>query len=105
MKEFIIFGGDSFTWGEGLELYINSERWISERKIKNHWNIYNLNKPKNLFYLENQMVYFGLVEEKLGYKSIVKKTNGGVFDDGTLWISKHIKQTQGIFTTYHNTTN
>ena len=83
MKEFIIFGGDSFTWGEGLELYINSERWISERKIKNHWNDLQPKQTKEsiLFRESNSL---RLVEEKLGYKSIVKKTNGGGFDDGRL---------------------
>ena len=45
--------------------------------------IYTSNKQKNLFYLENQ-IGCKLVEEKLGYKSIVKKTNGGGFDDENL---------------------
>lgn len=91
MKEFIIFGGDSFTWGEGLELYINSETWINERKLKNHWEDLHPKQTKESILFRESNRYAGLVEKKLGYKSIVKKTNGGGFDDGALWISKHIK--------------
>ena len=36
-KNNIIFGGDSFTWGEGLELYLNDSFWINERNNLNTW--------------------------------------------------------------------
>lgn len=33
----IAFLGDSFTWGEGLELYINNPKWESQRKKQSTW--------------------------------------------------------------------
>ena len=30
----IAFLGDSFTWGEGLELYLDSPFWINQRNKK-----------------------------------------------------------------------
>ena len=37
-NDVIIFGGDSFTWGEGLELYLNTPKWINERTTLNRWS-------------------------------------------------------------------
>ena len=36
IESFLIFG-DSFTWGEGLELYLNTPKWISQRNKKSEW--------------------------------------------------------------------
>jgi hypothetical protein len=33
----IIYSGDSFVWGEGLELYIDTPYWKSQREIYNEW--------------------------------------------------------------------
>ena len=33
----MLFLGDSFTWGEGLELYMNKEPFISMRNQKNRY--------------------------------------------------------------------
>ena len=37
-NDVIIFTGDSFTWGEGLELYTDTPKWINERTKLNVWS-------------------------------------------------------------------
>jgi hypothetical protein len=39
MKDLYVFGGDSFTWGDGLELYLNTPFWIEQRKKKSTWDV------------------------------------------------------------------
>ena len=91
MKESIIFGGDSFTWGEGLELYLNTDKWINERSRKNHHNDLIKIQDEESIKFRNSNRFAGLIEQKLGVQSFVKKNNGGGFDDGVLWINKHFK--------------
>jgi hypothetical protein len=92
----IIFSGDSFIWGEGLELYIDTPYWISQREIYNEWIgekegeglITKQNSETERFREENR--FAGLVEKKLGLKSIVKKDNGGDWQSSRLIIEENL---------------
>lgn len=78
----IIFAGDSFVWGEGLELYIDTSYWISEREKNNQWvnhedgglSTKQTDESKK-FREENR--FAGIVEKTLNIKSIVDTKNGG----------------------------
>lgn len=78
----IIFAGDSFVWGEGLELYIDTPYWINERKKDNQWDneentglsTKQTNETKK-FRKENRFV--GIIEKQIGVKGIVSDKNGG----------------------------
>jgi len=81
----IIYAGDSFVWGEGLELYIDSPYWISERELHNEWigidgglGLIDKQTPEtHEFRTKNR--YAGIIEREYGYKQIVDSTNGGDF--------------------------
>jgi len=75
----IIFSGDSFTWGEGLELYIEKEPWISQRK-KVSWDdqLRPLrDEESNQFRLDNH--FPGLVSKYFNVESKCRENNGGDF--------------------------
>lgn len=77
MKKTILFLGDSFTWGEGLELYCDTPRWKTERLIKNEWSqLYHKQDSNAVKFRENNR-YSALVGNTLNYNIIVDKDNGG----------------------------
>lgn len=71
----ILFLGDSFTWGEGLELYHDS--FSHMRSSQCHWN--ELSKVQNfdsIKFRQNNR-FAGLVAKEFGKVSITNKFNGG----------------------------
>lgn len=75
----IIFLGCSFTWGEGLELFIEEEKWIKQRELYTEYqHLYPLEDEKSKQYREKNR-YVGIVERELGIKPIVDDKNGGCF--------------------------
>ena len=34
---YIVFLGDSYTFGEGLELFIENDKWIKQRELRSEW--------------------------------------------------------------------
>jgi hypothetical protein len=92
----IIYSGDSFVWGEGLELYIDTPYWKSQREIYNEWIgdskseglLYKQTPETNKFREENR--FSGLIEKKLGFKSIVNEDNGGDWHSSRLIIEENL---------------
>lgn len=80
MKDSILFSGDSYTWGEGLQLYIENDFWISQRNENNEWG--NLQKkltPESEKFREENR-FAGIVSNHFKCKSIVRDKNGGQFE-------------------------
>jgi hypothetical protein len=89
-KPLYIFGGDSFTWGEGLELYIESDYWIGQRKLRNHWNELSNKQTDESKSFREQNRYPGLVASYFGGEPMVWPENGGGIDFGPVMINKNI---------------
>lgn len=75
----ISFLGDSFTWGEGLELYCNSAKWISERSVDNsNWaSDLKLKQDEDGTEFRNKNRYPALVGNELNCNFFVDHENGG----------------------------
>jgi hypothetical protein len=75
----IIFAGDSFTWGEGLELYQDKDKWIEARKKEAyHFDIDVItDKPSIQFREDNR--FAGLVSKHYNTFQLVAPNNGGCY--------------------------
>ena len=77
----IIFGGCSYTFGEGLELYTKTDRWIEQRNHVTHdKELYHdgvVDNEGTNFRLENN--FGGLVGKYYNIKPIIHHKNGGCF--------------------------
>lgn len=73
----ILFLGDSFTWGEGLELYADTDKWNTERNNINNWQILvNKQDDAGIQFRETNR-FPSLVGKELNCETIVDKKNGG----------------------------
>lgn len=89
----IIYGGDSFTWGEGLDLYMDTPFWINERNNHNEWNqlFDKLTDESNSFRNANR--FPGIIESTLGLKQIVDPDNGGDYQSSTDIVNYNLSDT------------
>ena len=73
----IIFAGDSFTWGEGLELYHESDTARKERLRKNNWVLLRnrVTPEMTQFRLDNR--FATRVSNELGLDLRIRPKNGG----------------------------
>lgn len=92
----IIFSGDSFVWGEGLELYIDTPYWISQREIYNEWigmedgeGLIDKQTPEVTKFREDNR-FATLVGNKLGLNPIVRKDNGGDWHSSRLVVEQNL---------------
>jgi hypothetical protein len=77
MNNTILFLGDSFTWGEGLELYADTDKWIAERNNTNGWlDLVHKQDDVGIQFRETNR-FPGLVGKELNCETIVDKKNGG----------------------------
>ena len=75
----IVFAGCSFTYGEGLDLYCNTEKWIEQRNYTTHdaeLRVIGDSDGTN-FRLNNN--FGGLIGNHFGMKSMMHHHNGGCF--------------------------
>jgi len=91
-KNSILFSGDSYTWGEGLQLYIENDFWISERNQHNEWSSLQkkLTIESEIFREQNR--FAGLVSNYFDCKQIVRPLNGGQFEYPINFVEKIIKE-------------
>ena len=69
--------GDSFTWGEGLELYINDTKWINQRNKKSEWHdLRPLMDDESIRFRESNR-YPNLVANHFNKELITDPNNGG----------------------------
>jgi len=73
------FLGDSFTWGEGLELYQTTPKWIERRNLSSRWQEYNhILEPEDSVFREKNR-WAGIVSEYFNSHTIIDHRNGGSF--------------------------
>lgn len=91
-KQVIIFGGDSFTWGEGLELYIPTPKWESEREFSNGWmDLVNKQDSETIQFRE-QNRFAGIVSEHFNTIPKIHWTNGGQFETPIYLVRETLKK-------------
>ena len=88
----IIYGGDSFTWGEGLELYIDNPFWQNERHNQNLWMELVNKQTKETRDFRRKNRFAGIIESKTGYKQIVDPRNGGNWETGCKLITYNLRK-------------
>ena len=73
----IIFAGDSYTWGEGLELFQDTDKWVNLRnKEMHHFDLQeSSDMPSVKFREENR--FPGIVANHYDTTAMVEKNNGG----------------------------
>jgi hypothetical protein len=87
----IAFLGDSFTWGEGLELYINKPKWISQRKKQSVWmDLIPLQDDDTIEFREANR-FPSLVSSYFKSEAIIDHRNGGSFRSLMQFIDKILK--------------
>lgn len=84
MKDEIVFAGDSFTWGEGLELFIDNEKWTKQREFHSEWPELEPLQDKESIEFREQHRYPSIVGDELNINPLVFPGNGGDF-------SQHLK--------------
>jgi hypothetical protein len=89
----IIYGGDSFIWGEGLELYIDTPFWINERNNHNEWEQLFTKQTNESHSFRNKNRFPGIIESITGYKQIVDPMNGGDYQSSTDIVNYNLRDT------------
>lgn len=91
-KKSIVFLGDSFTWGEGLELYADTPKWISERTLDNStWaNSLKDKQDKEGTEFRNKNRFPALACKELDYDFFVDYENGGTVGRNLLILEENL---------------
>jgi len=75
----IAFFGDSFTWGEGLELYSTDQKWITQRNTKSTWlEIQPIQDEESILFRESNR-FPKLVTTHFKSNLLIDHQNGGSF--------------------------
>lgn len=77
MQKSILFLGDSFTWGEGLELYCDTPKWIAERNKRNEWMELVEKQDDDGIRFREENRFAGLVAKHFNKTALVDEKNGG----------------------------
>lgn len=93
MSDIYVFGGDSFTWGSGLELYQNTPFWIDRRNKHSTWQTISeyMSTPESVEF-RNSFRFPGLIASHFNATSIVHDENGGGLCKGAHFIDSHINK-------------
>ena len=89
-KKVMVFGGDSFTWGEGLELYLDTPFWINEQNYVNSWNELEEKQTSESINFRESNRFAGIVSNKFGCNQITLDYNGGGFNAPAELISNNL---------------
>jgi hypothetical protein len=77
MHNTILFLGDSFTWGEGLELYSGTDKWNAEQSHINRWPELVHKQDEIGIHFRESNRFSALVGKELNCEVLVDKKNGG----------------------------
>lgn len=77
MQKSILFLGDSFTFGEGLELYCDTPKWIAERNERNGWLQLMHKQDEDGIKFREENRFPALVAKYFNKKALVSNNNGG----------------------------
>lgn len=93
MDNAIIFAGCSFTYGEGLELYTDTPKWIKQRNYSTHDAELKklVDDDGTNFRLSNN--FPGLISNHCNIKALQHHMNGGCFASST----RFIKEVQKVY--------
>jgi hypothetical protein len=73
----LAFLGDSFTWGEGLELYLDTPFWIEQRSKQSGWmDLIHLQNEESTNFREKNR-FANIVSNHFNSKLIIDNSNGG----------------------------
>lgn len=73
----IIFAGDSYTWGEGLELFQDTDKWINARnKEMHHFDLKQLSDKTSVKFREEHR-FSGIVAAHYDTNALAERKNGG----------------------------
>ena len=73
----IAFLGDSFTWGEGLELYCNTPKWIAQRELKSNWQeLMSIQDEDSIQFRETHR-FSNIVSNHFNANLYTNQSNGG----------------------------
>jgi hypothetical protein len=85
----LAFLGDSFTWGEGLELYLDTPFWINQRKKRSIWtDIVDLQTEQSTNFREKNR-FANIVANYFDSDLIIDNSNGGWIGNITYYL-QHI---------------
>lgn len=91
----IIFAGDSFTWGEGLELYTDTPKWNNERTKLNTWSeLYQKQDYESQQFRESNR-FPSIVSNYFNVDPKVFHNNGGQFETPIAHIENNIQNNVG----------
>lgn len=87
----IAFLGDSFTWGEGLELYLDSPFWINQRNKRSIWeDLKPIQTEESINFRESNR-FANIVSDYLSSDLIIDSNNGGFIGNITKYLSNFLK--------------
>jgi hypothetical protein len=90
----IAFLGDSFTWGEGLELYLDSPFWIQQRTQRSMWmDLIHLQNEESTNFREKNR-FANIVSQHFNSNCIIDSTNGGWIGNITTYLSNFLESRQ-----------
>jgi hypothetical protein len=73
----IVFLGDSYTFGEGLELFIENEKWIKRRELVSEWPELEPIQDDDSVKFREKNRFANIVGDYFGYEVISDWRNGG----------------------------
>ena len=86
----IAFLGDSFTWGEGLELYLDTPFWVKQRNKQSSWQeLKHIQTQESINFREKNR-FANIVSEYFGANLIIDDSNGGYIGNLTDYCIKII---------------
>lgn len=87
----IAFLGDSFTWGEGLELYLDTPFWIQQRTQRSMWMdiLHHQTEESKKFREKNR--FANIVSEYFDSSYIIDSNNGGYIGNVTTYLSNFLE--------------
>jgi len=94
-NDVIIFGGDSFTWGEGLELYLNTPKWVNERTTLNRWSDLFFKQDYEAKTFRESNRFPTLVANHFKVNPKVYQKNGGQIETPIYLIERNIRNSVG----------
>jgi len=86
----IVFLGDSYTWGEGLELFIETDKWKSQRQKVSNWSDIEPITDDNSNHYREKNRFPTIVSDYFGLKSVVDVNNSGSFSTNISVLNKTI---------------
>lgn len=89
--------GDSFTWGEGLELYSNYPKWIEQREVDNNsWIVLEEKQDSDSISFRNNNRYPHLISEEIECNYFIDRKNGGNVARNVRFLEKALIENLGI---------